>query len=109
MHMDDTLKIFDETTVILGQQFRSFTSVTCPAFDTYELPCEFDRRKSRKQKESDAGTSAPITRQRKTFNLQTYKYHSLGDYVSTIKRLGTCDSYSTQVVSIEPIFRAFGS
>ena len=35
----------------------------------------------------------------KGFNLNTYKLHSLGDYVETIRRYGTTDSYSTQLVS----------
>ncbi len=35
----------------------------------------------------------------KAFNLQTYKLHSLGDYVRTITMFGTTDSYSTQIVS----------
>jgi hypothetical protein len=37
---------------------------------------------------------------KKNFNLQTYKYHSLGDYVKTIRQFGTTDSYSTTTVSI---------
>jgi len=36
---------------------------------------------------------------RKEFNLQTYKYHSLGDYADTICRFGTTDSFSTETVS----------
>jgi hypothetical protein len=35
----------------------------------------------------------------KTFNLDTYKLHSLGDYANTIRQYGTTDSYSTQIVS----------
>jgi hypothetical protein len=35
---------------------------------------------------------------RKTFNLNTYKYHALADYPSTIRRFGTTDSYSTERV-----------
>lgn len=37
-------------------------------------------------------------RQTKTLNLSTYKVHSLGDYVPTIRAFGTTDSYSTQTV-----------
>jgi glutamate synthase domain-containing protein 3 len=37
-------------------------------------------------------------RRRKTFNLNTFKGHSLGDYVNTIKHHGTTDSYSTEPV-----------
>jgi hypothetical protein len=34
----------------------------------------------------------------KTFNLNTYKLHSLGDYVNAIRKYGTTDSYSTEPV-----------
>ena len=40
----------------------------------------------------------------KKFNLNTYKAHLLGDYASTIRRLGTTDSYSTVIVSNYPRF-----
>ena len=39
------------------------------------------------------------SRRRKSFNLQTYKFHALGDYVATIRHFGTTDSYSTEPVS----------
>ncbi|KAG1748520.1 hypothetical protein EDD22DRAFT_958151 [Suillus occidentalis] len=31
-----------------------------------------------------------------TFRFQTYKFHALGDYVSSIRHFGTTDSYSTE-------------
>ena len=34
----------------------------------------------------------------KAFNLNTYKFHALGDYTATIRRYGTTDSYSTELV-----------
>lgn len=34
----------------------------------------------------------------KSFNLNTYKLHSYGDYVDTIRKYGTTDSYSTELV-----------
>jgi hypothetical protein len=37
---------------------------------------------------------------RKKFNLDTYKYHSVGDYVHMISQVGTSDSYSTEPVSV---------
>jgi hypothetical protein len=48
-----------------------------------------------------AAASQPdsITRRLKTLNLNTYKWHSLGDYTTTIRRYGTMDSYSTEPVS----------
>ena len=38
-------------------------------------------------------------RQQKILNIDTYKYHSLGDYAATIRRIGTTDSYSIESVS----------
>lgn len=35
----------------------------------------------------------------KEFNLSTYKLHALGDYASAVRRFGTTDNYSTQIVS----------
>lgn len=32
------------------------------------------------------------------FSLNTYKHHALGDYGQQIRRFGTTDSYSTQIV-----------
>ncbi|KJA12764.1 hypothetical protein HYPSUDRAFT_210144 [Hypholoma sublateritium FD-334 SS-4] len=50
---------------------------------------------------SHAGTAASkaksaVGRQPKHLNLKTYKDHSLGDYVESIRRNGTVDSYSTE-------------
>jgi hypothetical protein len=36
----------------------------------------------------------------KSLNLQTYKYHVLGDYPNMIQLMGMTDNYSTQPVSI---------
>lgn len=59
-----------------------------------------------KAEDSTAHARTNVTgRRRKTFNLNTYKIHSLGDYVATIKEYGTTDSYSTEPVrdvSIDP-------
>ena len=43
-------------------------------------------------------------RWRKMLNIDTYKYHSLGDYAATIRRIGTTDSYSTELVSYHALF-----
>ncbi|KAH7918173.1 hypothetical protein BV22DRAFT_1025018, partial [Leucogyrophana mollusca] len=37
----------------------------------------------------------------KLLNLQTYKYHALGDYPNTIRRFGTTDSYTTQTGELQ--------
>jgi hypothetical protein len=41
---------------------------------------------------------------RRMFSLSTYKLHSLGDYVQTIRALGATDSYSTQTVSLLKLY-----
>jgi hypothetical protein len=43
---------------------------------------------------------ARATKLHKKFNLATYKYHALGDYVSTIRKYGTTDSYTTERVLV---------
>ncbi|THH06868.1 hypothetical protein EW146_g9485 [Bondarzewia mesenterica] len=48
-----------------------------------------------------ASGSSIGARQPKTFNLNTYKVHALGDYALTICRYGTTDLYSTEVGKLE--------
>ena len=99
----------------LGTKFKEFLSKTCKAFTTYELPKEVKKhiraklRKSstrrgkgatqEKEAPKDKEATEGSTRKAVTFNLATYKYHSLADYVDTIKEYGTTDSYSTEIVS----------
>jgi hypothetical protein len=115
MHTDHTLDILDETTVRIGAEFRAFVRKTCPAFDTRELNREVEARQRRKKKQAQKqaqskdtassrsvavdGSNAKRPRKKK-FSLQTYKYHSVGDYANTIRRFGTTDSYSTEPVSV---------
>lgn len=51
-----------------------------------------------------APQSSTSTRRLKTLNLDTYKYHSLGDYTEMIRKYGTTDSYSTELVGLFPFF-----
>jgi hypothetical protein len=115
MHTDQTLKILDEMTVLIGAEFRAFMDNTCPAFDTKELAREVDARERRNLKkaqdqskssvrlESDSGKQLQQRpeRRRMKFSLRSYKYHSLGDYANTIRRLGTTDSFSTEPASCD--------
>jgi hypothetical protein len=51
--------------------------------------------------QSDSGASdnaAKNMQHIKILNFQTYKFHTLGDYVSTIQQYGMCDLYSTKPV-----------
>lgn len=112
LHTDSTLAWLDETTKAFGKQIRRFQSHTCSFFDTRELPQE-EAARSRRQKKKKLPINIPNTSplapapstaipsagtKKKLFNLILIKLHALGDYVKTIKRFGTTDSYSTQPV-----------
>jgi hypothetical protein len=36
----------------------------------------------------------------KKFNLSTYKFHAMEDYMQTIKFFGTTNSFTTQIMSL---------
>lgn len=99
MHTDDTLTLLDEETTILGSQLRQFESETCSAFQARELNREADARVRRDRKKGSS-TASRRERRPKTFNLKTYKAHSIGDYVEAIKQYGTTDSYNSQIVRL---------
>lgn len=97
MHTDPTLDILSHVTTSLGNSFRLFVEKTCAAFQTRELERE---RVARQRSQAKTAVQKASLRKPKQLNLKTYKFHSLGDYVETIRRFGTTDSYSTQPVSI---------
>lgn len=88
------------------RQTASKSSANQQTSDCASAAIECEQQASSNTSQSEA-TSKPTTskptksagRQRKTLNLNTYKDHSLGDYVESIKRFGTVDSYSTESVS----------
>jgi hypothetical protein len=110
-----SLDIQESTTKDLGQSLRDFESATCSAFETRELKREAEARQRQTKVATEPGITDDvpplpsakgktplqryITRKAKKFNLITYKLHSLGDYVQTIRMYGTTDSYSTEPVS----------
>lgn len=103
MHTGHTLEDFDKTTTTLGTDLRRFANKTCGDFETKELPSEHAARGRRKAAAAaKKGQTAPNSSgaRIKRFNLRTYKLHSLGDYPQMIRRFGTTDSYSTQIVSL---------
>ena len=112
MHTDATLDILSCVTTSLGNSLRTFEEKTCAAFDTRELECERAARQRHQEKSATNVTSkskramAPSSnaRKQKKLNLRTYKHHALGDYIDTIRRFGTTDSYSTQPVSVYMMF-----
>lgn len=115
LHTDKTLKVFKEATTSLGAALRNFQSTTCEDYITYELPSEEaarGRRKAAMAKKGKGGGAKnmkgkekgkekdPLPRgpNRKYLNLETYKYHCLPDYPSSIPIFGTSDNYNQQLV-----------
>ncbi|KAI0069517.1 hypothetical protein K474DRAFT_1610329, partial [Panus rudis PR-1116 ss-1] len=89
LHTEDTLKLFEDTTRMLGIHVRTFVKITCKHYDTRELPREETARKRRAAvvntlKKGDPATTTTgkvDTRKcrRKVFNPGTYKWHTLPD------------------------------
>ena len=90
MHTDSTLDLLEAITREFGHLMRQFRDETSDEFNTTEIPCKTGARK---------GGARSSKKKKLNLNLNTYKFHALGDYVSTICLFGTTDSYSTQVVS----------
>lgn len=116
LHTDNTLSSFERVTKALGAMLRYFGGKFSDSFEARELPKEAAARARRaaknkntstkgkgngkgKENEKGKGKQAGSSKKRVRFNLSTYKLHALGDYVETIRRRGTTDSYSTQMVS----------
>jgi hypothetical protein len=103
MHTEATLARLEQVTTDLGHLMRDFRNKTCAEFNTTELAREVEARNRRNAGKKLEGTKAPNqSRKVKSFNLCTYKFHALGDYVRTIRMFGTTDSFSTQLVCAGP-------
>lgn len=102
LHTDTTLKHLEDLTAELGKLMREFEHSICSHFQTFELPREVEARKRRedaRQSGVDSTRASNPGKKSKTFNLFTYKWHALGDYVPTIRLFGGSDGFSSQLVS----------
>ncbi|KAI0030723.1 hypothetical protein K488DRAFT_53583, partial [Vararia minispora EC-137] len=104
MQTDTPLRVLEDVTDILMHAIRYFHDVTCVAFNTVETDKEYaarqravSRRNSKRAANGPSSASTVGGKQPKTFNMTTYKLHSLPDYPSSIRRFGTTDSGSTQI------------
>ncbi|KIJ68186.1 hypothetical protein HYDPIDRAFT_124385 [Hydnomerulius pinastri MD-312] len=100
LHTESTLDYMEKIYTVLCRKLRTFCKKTCGEYHTVELPKEKAARLRREGKaqvgpspSASHGQQGPHT---KTFNLRTYKFHAMGDYIRTIKLFGTTDSYTTQ-------------
>ena len=93
---------------------RKFENYVCSKYDTKDLPSELAVHSRRRQQKaiklamttpaSTQKVPAPTGPQRRKFNLETYKYHALGDYTTSIRLHGPLDGYNTQLVSYHIFF-----
>jgi hypothetical protein len=103
LHTETTLHLLDHSTTRLGQCLRRFQMETCAAYNTKELPREEAARGRRKAamaakgKGRDKADQTPKAPKGRKFNLNTFKLHSLGDYVQAIRAYGAADNFTTQL------------
>ncbi len=107
LHSEGTLFKFEAATPTLGAAMRAFKRKVCTCWVTKELPSETQSRQRRATKAAAKKGQEPekISVKQKIFNLITYKYHRLGDYVAAIREFGTMDNQTTQPVcspSLQP-------
>jgi hypothetical protein len=101
MHSKTTLSILDNTFKKLSRQLRKFRNSTCAAFITIKLPKEKaarERKAACQHSGSDNPNMGSGGRKTKKFNLNTYKFHAIGDYLQSIRLFGTVDSFTSQIV-----------
>jgi hypothetical protein len=100
VHSESTLNHLESQTKVFGHRMRAFRDATKSEFNTVELPGESAARRRRSLMAGGDSVAKQRGSSKKTLNLQTYKFHALGDYVQSIRLFGTVDSYSTQLVCV---------
>ncbi|KAK1235358.1 hypothetical protein PQX77_001424 [Marasmius sp. AFHP31] len=102
LHTDSTVRSFKTATKNLGNSLRSFSDL-CAGYDTRELSSEQDARVRRYTHKKTRLSSSLSTKSHmaRRFNMNTPKFHALGYWWQDVKRLGSLDSYSTQIGETE--------
>jgi hypothetical protein len=107
--MDMTLEMMETVGTSLCQALRHFATETCPRYTTRELPKEARtcvlrlQEQARHSKGTKQGKTSGAVKD-KRFNMNTFKLHCIPDYLEVIRKYGTMDSYSTQIVSSSTIY-----
>jgi hypothetical protein len=99
VHTKSTLVIFEDATIALGWYLWRFAVAIDGHFEVKESEWEFKARKKRTDQKRPAGAPvAPDGCKMKKLNINTTKFHSLGYYPHYIRRHGTSDGTSTQII-----------
>ena len=102
-HSLGKLRLHSEQTLHVLQIITRDFCAGIQAFERYtsrykELETRKEAEARRRQQSKNATSSKKQKKSKKGFSLETYKLHSIPDYVATIQYFGTTDSYSTQIV-----------
>lgn len=104
MHTEYTIDLLETTTTTLGRCVNIFKAKTCAFYITRELKGETAARGRRALAKARNSGSCQVTdglgSKVKEYNNNTYKFHALGDYAASIRRVGTMDGVSTQNVQL---------
>ncbi|KAG9031058.1 hypothetical protein FS837_003120, partial [Tulasnella sp. UAMH 9824] len=100
LHTETTLLALRLAITQYGTLIRRFASVTCTAFETRETPREHQARMRRASAQTSGG-GKPAGASRRTFNLQRFKLHAIGDWPASITEFGTLEGYSTWISEME--------
>ena len=109
LHTDTTIRNLETSSTRLCDLLRKFKMEVCSAFNTQDLPSEEAARGRRQaamaQKTAEAQKVArqsqvPLGSKAKsrTFNMETYKLHSLPDVPAAIRAFGVSENTSTKNV-----------
>lgn len=99
LHTDVTINILERATRYMYKAIRTFANKTCARHETYETSNEAQKRMRRDKGKSKSKIRLVNGRKRVHYNvMNTYKYHALGYYPDYIRRSGSTDNYTTQVV-----------
>ncbi|KAL5531049.1 hypothetical protein ACEPAG_3925 [Sanghuangporus baumii] len=108
IHTETTVRLLKTCTKELGKQVRLFKKETS-CYNTRELQREVAARGRRyiamvgkgkgkaKLQSSEQGEASHGDPKRKILNINTPKFHALGEYAQAIRHFGMTDSYSTQI------------
>ncbi|TFK20815.1 hypothetical protein FA15DRAFT_599043, partial [Coprinopsis marcescibilis] len=92
----------------LGDDIWKFILETCSQFNTKELLQEYQAHTHQAAKKVSAmgnnQKASSLGKQKVTLNINTYKFHALGNIIQSIKMFGTTDNYMSQGVSFSPLY-----
>ncbi|KIL66688.1 hypothetical protein M378DRAFT_55562, partial [Amanita muscaria Koide BX008] len=108
LHTESTICSLEQSTRRLGFVLRDFKKNVCTHYVTKDLPSEEAARGRRKaaltnnradnSRNPNQSSHTKTSKHERHFNISTYKLHALADYPAAIRKYGTTDGFTSQVV-----------